>query len=104
MRSDGSRALGAVNMTQRQIASRLGVSCATVARWTSGERVPDEQHRKSLRLAFGIAAEAWPDTTGAASLRRLIREAREVHAEIVEVLADRWPDALEAVAARLSRR
>jgi transcriptional regulator with XRE-family HTH domain len=104
MRSDGSRALGAVDATQKQIGARIGVSRATVAMWIRGDRVPDEGHRRALRAAFGIHPEAWPDTTCAVSLRRLVREAHEVQAEIVAELAERWPDALEAVAARLARR
>lgn len=91
-------------MTQKQIASRVGVSRATVAMWVRGDRVPVEKHRRALRAAFGISPEAWPDTTCVNALQRIIREAHEVHAEIVAELAEKWPEALDAVAARIAKR
>jgi transcriptional regulator with XRE-family HTH domain len=87
MRSEGSRLLGAVEMTQKQIAIRLGVSRATVAMWIRGDRVPNEEHRASLRLAFRIPVESWPDEWTKVRdivVRKLTEKAPDLLLEIVE--------------------
>jgi transcriptional regulator with XRE-family HTH domain len=89
MRSVGSRQLGAVNMTQRQIAARIGVSLSTVCSWISGQRIPNEAHRRAMRAAFGIPLQAWPDDLAAVRhviIRRLAAAAPELLSEIVEEL------------------
>ncbi len=89
MRSEGSRLLGAVDMTQIQIARRVGVSRATVAMWISGQRVPSEDHRKALRSAYGIPLHAWPDEWAAIRdviVRKLGERAPELLAEIADEL------------------
>lgn len=91
MRSEGSRLLGAVDMKQRQIASRIGVNCATVARWISGERIPNEAHRIALHAAFRIPIEAWPD------------EWALVRSVVVRTLADKAPDLLAEIVEELER-
>lgn len=89
MRSEGSRLLGAVDLTQKQIASRVGVSRATVAMWISGQRVPSPDHRTTLRSAFKIPVEAWPDEWVLVRdivVRTLATKAPELLAEIVQEL------------------
>lgn len=61
MRSEGSRLLGALDVTQRDIARRVGAGRATVARWASGQCVPSGSNREALRRAFGIPVDAWPN-------------------------------------------
>jgi hypothetical protein len=61
MRSEGSRLLGAVDMTRRAAGHRIGVSHETIGCWISGKRVPKPEHRRALRAAFGIPEDAWPD-------------------------------------------
>lgn len=91
MRSEGSRLLGAVDMTQIQIARRIGVSRATVAMWISGARVPSEAHRATLRAAFKIPIEAWPDEWA------LVRDV------VVRTLATKAPDLLAEIVDELER-
>jgi transcriptional regulator with XRE-family HTH domain len=91
VRSEGSRLLGAVEMTQKQIAVRVGVSRATVAMWIRGERVPNEDHRDALRMAFRIPIEAWPDEWA------LVRNT------IVRTLAEKAPHLLEEIVSELER-
>jgi transcriptional regulator with XRE-family HTH domain len=91
VRSEGSRLLGALNMTQRQIAARIGVSLSTVCAWISGQRIPNEAHRRGLRAAFGIPLTAWPDelaTVREVIVRRLVAAAPEVLREIVAELEE----------------
>jgi transcriptional regulator with XRE-family HTH domain len=91
MRSEGSRLLGVVDMTHRQIASRLGVGRATVARWVSGQSVPTEQHRRAMQAAFGIPMHAWPDEWP------IVRDV------IVQKLSAKAPDLLEEIIEDLER-
>lgn len=91
MRSEGSRLLGAVDLTQKQIASRVGVSRATVAMWISGQRVPSPDHRATLRSAFKIPVEAWPDEWV------LVRDI------VVRTLATKAPDLLAEIVQELDR-
>lgn len=91
MRSEGSRLLGAVNMTHRQIASRLGVGRATVARWVSGQSVPTGQHRRAMQAAFGIPMQAWPD------------EWTIVRDTVVCKLAERAPELLKEIVDELEQ-
>lgn len=91
MRSEGSRLLGAVEMTQKQIAIRIGVSRATVAHWISGRHVPERDHRDALRSAFKIPVEAWPD------------EWLAIRDVIVRKLAEKAPALLEEIVEELER-
>jgi len=91
MRSEGSRLLGAVTseMTQLQVARRVGVSRVTVAKWISGDRVPNEDHRRVLRSAFRIPVESWPDewaTVRDIVVRKLAEKAPHLLAEIIDEL------------------
>ena len=89
MRSEGSRLLGVVDMTQRQIAGRIGVSRATVAMWISGQRVPDRDHQNALLAAFAIPTTAWPGEWTLVRdilVRTLAEKAPHVLAEIVDQL------------------
>lgn len=91
MRSEGSRLLGAVDMTQRQIASRLGVGRATVAMWISGQRVPDFDNRRAMHSAFGIPLTSWPDEWA------LVRDV------LVRTLAEKAPDLLAQIVCELEK-
>lgn len=91
MRSEGSRLLGAVDMTQRQIAGRIGVGRATVAMWISGQRVPDRDNRRALLAAFSIPPTAWPGEW------TLVRDI------LVRTLAEKAPHLLEEIAEQLER-
>ena len=89
MRSEGSKRLTALDMTQRQIATRIGVSRATVAMWASGQRVPDEDHRKALFAAIGFPVHAWPDEWALVRdviIAKLVAKAPDLLVEIVEDL------------------
>lgn len=87
MRSEGARLLSKIELTQRQIASRLGVSRATVAMWISGQRVPSAVHRTAMRAAFGIAMSSWPNATES--------DWPATREEIIRVIKERSPDILE---------
>nr|AEH26506.1 hypothetical protein [uncultured Acidobacteria bacterium A11] len=44
----------ALGLTQRQFASQIGVDPSTLARWERGERPPDDEQLRKLKLAgFG---------------------------------------------------
>jgi transcriptional regulator with XRE-family HTH domain len=73
MRSEGSRLLGAVEMTQAEIAVRVGVRQPTIAAWISGQHAPKPKYRKILRVAFGIPLEAWPADVEVEELRAKVR-------------------------------
>ena len=101
MRSEGSRRLGALDITNRQIASRLGVSAAIVSAWISGERTPGPEKVLALKRAFGIPVTTWP--------RREDELLREVFAEwlaelVGDVLAAAGSDALLQIAAAQEAR
>lgn len=83
--------LGAVDMTQRQIAGRLGVGRATVAMWISGQRVPDQDNRQAMQAAFGIPPDAWPGEW------TIVRDV------IVRTLAAKAPHLLEEIVGELER-
>jgi len=63
---------GALNLTQEQLAERLGVSFATVNRWEAGARVPQRAARaaiSALASAAGLeTGSASPDSAEAAAL------------------------------------
>lgn len=89
MRSEGARLLGSLGVTQKVIASRVGVSQATVARWISGKRDPSPEHRRILASAYRIPVAAWPDEWGAIRdliVRKLAARAPDLLRELVEEL------------------
>lgn len=89
MRSEGSKRLAALDMTQREIAARVGVSQQTVGMWQSGQRVPGETNRTALFRAFGIPVHAWPDDwilIRDTIIRKLADKAPELLIEIVDEL------------------
>lgn len=45
------------NMTQEDLAGRIGVSRQAVAKWESGETTPDLEKAKSLADAFGVSLD-----------------------------------------------
>jgi transcriptional regulator with XRE-family HTH domain len=85
MRSEGSKRLAGVDKTQREIASRIGVTQATVARWISGQKTPNLDHRRAMYLAFRIPVASWPDQW------TIVRDI------VVETLAAEAPDLLEKI-------
>lgn len=76
-RSEGSRLLGAVAMTQVEKARRVGVRQPTIAGWTSGQRIPRPKFRKAMQLAFGIPFAAWPVDDEVEELRTALRKAAD---------------------------
>lgn len=46
------------NLSQEQLAEKLGVSRQTVAKWESGETTPDIEHCAELALMFTISLDA----------------------------------------------
>lgn len=97
MRSEGSKLLAAVEFTQREIATRIGVSQATVAMWISGDRVPSKDHRNAIAAAFGIRVTAWPRDSAASTSS----DWKLVCDVIVRKLAERAPDLLAEIVAEL---
>ena len=91
MRSEGSRLLGLVQATRRQVATRIGVSPATVSYWISGQRVPEPDHRRAMLAAYRIPVSAWPNEW------QIVRDL------LVEKLAERAPDVLLDVVEELER-
>lgn len=89
MRSEGSKRLAALDMTQRQIAARLGVGQSTVAKWIRGECVPIEKHQAAMLAAFAIPIKAWPNEWMSVCdviIRKLAERAPELLQEIIEEL------------------
>ena len=109
-RSDGSRLLGALEMTQLEIGRRVGVSRATVAMWIAGERVPNHDHRLALVAAFRIPLAAWPRDPRDEELERLRVELARSRAEwgtvrdtVVRVLVRRAPAVLVEIVDEIER-
>jgi len=103
--------LGALDMTQAEIARRIGVRQPTIAGWISGQHVPKPHHRRALRDAFGIPFEAWPADAEAEELREQVRtlqialkttvdEAAELLDAVFAVVQD--PEVLARICDRLS--
>ena len=44
-------------LTQEELASRLGVSRQTVAKWEAGESVPDLVNAQALAVLFGVSLD-----------------------------------------------
>lgn len=86
MRSEGSRLLGAVDLTQIEIARRVGVRQPTVAGWIAGQYVPKPKFRKAMQSAFGIPFAAWPVNDEVEELRAAVRKlADEIEAMRAEM-------------------
>jgi transcriptional regulator with XRE-family HTH domain len=86
VRSEGSRLLGAVEMTQIEIARRVGVRQPTVAGWISGEHTPKPKFRKTMQVAFGIPFSAWPVDDEVEELRAAVHKlADEIEAMRAEM-------------------
>ena len=49
---------GKNNLSQEQMAEKLGVSRQTVAKWESGESLPDIERCAELALSFNISIDA----------------------------------------------
>lgn len=89
MRSEGARLLGQLEVTQKVVAMRLGVSRSLVARWVAGHLVPTPKHRRLLESTYQIPVTAWPDewvTVRDVIVRKLAARAPALLAEIVEEL------------------
>ena len=65
-----------LNLTQEQLAERLGVSFATVNRWEGGANVPQKAAREKIAL---LAKEAGLDDTGAADAAEPAPEIGRAH-------------------------
>jgi hypothetical protein len=62
-----------------------------VCSWISGQRIPNEAHRRALRAAFGIPLQAWPGdfaTVREVIIRELAAVAPELLSEIVAELEE----------------
>lgn len=60
IRTEGQRLLLACGDSVATVARAAGVgSKATVHRWKTGERIPEGEHRRNLKRAYGIPVEAW---------------------------------------------
>lgn len=106
MRSEGSRLLGAVELTREIIAARLRVKHASVSMWISGTRIPNREHREAMRVAFGIPIEAWPPTSPEEAqlreLRACVRQLRSQYEQIrAVVIEEADSQSLERIVARL---
>lgn len=91
MRSEGSKRLAALDMTQREIAARIGVKQWSVGRWISGQCVPSEENQRAMHAAFGIPESCWPN------------EWPEVRDVIVRILASKAPALLEEIVIELEK-
>lgn len=50
------------NLTQEELAEKIGVSRQTVAKWESGESLPDIERASDLAAALGITLDELTDT------------------------------------------
>lgn len=69
------------NLTQADLAERLGVSQALIAHWETGRQVPPEDRRKELERVLGISkttqAHELEDVTGPSEFGRWVKHNRE---------------------------
>lgn len=91
MRSEGSKLLAAIGMTQREKASRIGVNQGTIARWESGDALPSERNQRALESAFAIPLSSWPN------------DWTTVRDTIIRVLSSRAPHLLNEIADELEK-
>ena len=52
------KAIGDKGMEPSQVAARMGISCRSVKKWTSGESIPDLNHFAMLSQVLGCTIES----------------------------------------------
>jgi transcriptional regulator with XRE-family HTH domain len=72
-------ARGAVGLTQREAAVRIGVSVGTVARWEQGRITPSGRH---LKVASEVYEADFGLTAGPASARELEERVSELERQL----------------------
>lgn len=51
--------LARLGLREEDIATRCGVTQASVSYWITGTTIPRDRHKLTLRDAFGIPVDAW---------------------------------------------